>query len=325
MSAPMQLPEWIDATTSNYLEDFVPDGGSAVKFAVAMDGVTTTEITSAVIDRAREFGFLTASIDASTVRLGSIEKVLGAICDQLDLGDLVDRLVVSLLADEHWLAPTSGPGSLAERIAEANSVDVGVVVQTVRIPLTDRIYKNSEIAQDMRAAVLNLVQRRLAGGESMVTAFASISDWLGGRTTKIASLRDYQVRSKVTRANARFLLESLLQVIRLAGLPGLVVTVDISRFTSTDKVPDLVNYAKAALLDAYEVLREFVDATDELENLLMIVAAPLPFLDSNEKGRGLGRYPALYHRVYDEVRDRNLTNPLAALVRVGDPIPEVTA
>lgn len=323
MSAPMQLSEWVDATTTNYLEDFVPAGGAAVKFAVSTGGVTTTEISSAVVDRARGLGFLTASIDASVVKIGSIEKVFGAICDQLDLEGLIDTLVVNLLAEEHWISPAAGPGSLAERIAEANSVELGVVVQTVRIPLTDRIYRNSEIAQDVRAAVLNLAQRRLAGGEAMVTAFASISDWLGGRTTKIASLRDYQVRSKVTRANARFLFESLLQVIRLAGLPGLVVTIDISRFTQTNKIPGSMSYAKAALLDAYEVLREFVDATDDLENLLMVVVAPLPFLDTNEKGRGLGRYPALLNRVYDDVRDRNLTNPLAALVRVGDPIPEV--
>ena len=67
-------------------------------------------------------------------------------------------------------------------------------------------------------------------------------------------------------------------------------------------------------------LREFVDATDDLENFLMVVAAPMSFLDTNTKGRGLGRYPALYNRVYDEVRDRNLTNPLSALVRVGTPV-----
>jgi hypothetical protein len=98
------------------------------------------------------------------------------------------------------------------------------------------------------------------------------------------------------------------------------VTIDISRFLSSEKQPDQVNYAKASLLDAYEVLREFVDATDDLENFLMVVAAPMSFLDTNTKGRGLGRYPALYNRVYDEVRDRNLTNPLSALVRVGTPI-----
>lgn len=323
MSAPMQLTEWIDATASNYLEDFVPAGGAAVKFAVAMDGVSTTEITAAVTDRASELGFLTATIDAAQVKIGSIEQVLAAICDQIDLPSLIDQLTVNLLASEHWIAPVPGSAPLTDRIASANSVDGGMVLQTVRPILTERIYNDHEIAQDMRAAVISLVMRRLAGGESMITAFAAISDWLGGRTTKISSLRDYHIRSKVNRANGRFLFESLLHVVRLAGLPGLVVTVDISRFTATDKVPGRINYAKAGLLDGYEVLREFVDATDDLESFLMIVAAPLPFLDSNDRGRGIGRYPALLHRVYDDVRDRNLTNPLAALVRVGDPIPEV--
>jgi len=324
MSAPMELTEWIEATATNYLEDFVPEGGSAVKFAVAMDGVTTAQITEAVVDRAHALGFLTASIDSSKVKIGSIDKVLGAITDQIDLIDLIDRLTVNLMADEHWIAPAAGPEPLADRLAAANGLSPAMVVQAVRPQLENRIFKSHEIAPDMRAAIIGLTIRRLTGGEAEATAFAAISDWMSGRLSRISTVREYSIHSKVNRANARFLFESLLQVIRLAGIPGLIVTVDISRFTATDKVPGEVSYAKAALLDAYEVLREFVDATDDLEHFLMVVAAPKPFLDSNPKGRGLGRYPALFNRVYDEVRDRNLTNPLSALVRVGDPMTEVT-
>lgn len=323
MSAPMQLMDWVDATASNYLQDFVPAGGSAVKFAVAMDGVTTTEITESVTNRADELGFLTATIDSANVKIGSIEKVLAAITDQIDLYDLIDRLIVNLMADEHWIAPASGPEPLAERLAAANGLDAATVVQMVRPALQNRILRSHEIAQDMRAAIIGLALRRLSGGEAEVSAFAAISSWMGGRLNKISAVREFQVHSKVNRANARFLFESLLHVVHLAGIPGLVVTIDISRFTRTDKEPDQVNYAKAALLDAYEVLREFVDATDDLENFLLVVAAPLAFLDTNPKGRGLGRYPALFNRVYDEVRDRNLTNPLSALVRVGDATNEV--
>jgi len=319
----MQLMDWVDATASNYLQDFVPAGGSAVKFAVAMDGVTTTEITESVTNRADELGFLTATIDSANVKIGSIEKVLAAITDQIDLYDLIDRLIVNLMADEHWIAPASGPEPLAERLAAANGLDAATVVQMVRPALQNRILRSHEIAQDMRAAIIGLALRRLSGGEAEVSAFAAISSWMGGRLNKISAVREFQVHSKVNRANARFLFESLLHVVHLAGIPGLVVTIDISRFTRTDKEPDQVNYAKAALLDAYEVLREFVDATDDLENFLLVVAAPLAFLDTNPKGRGLGRYPALFNRVYDEVRDRNLTNPLSALVRVGDATNEV--
>jgi hypothetical protein len=67
-------------------------------------------------------------------------------------------------------------------------------------------------------------------------------------------------------------------------------------------------------MDAYEVLRQFVDATDELEGCLIGVLAPLEFLD--DERRGVERYTALKLRVWDEVRDRQRANPLAALVRL---------
>ena len=320
MSAPMQLTDWLDATASNYLEDFVPAGGSAVKFAIAMGDVSTSEITAGVSDRARDLGFLTATIDASRVKIGSIEKVLGSISAQIDLYDLIDRLIVNLMADQHWVAPATGPEPLAERLAASNGIDAESLALMARPALVQKIFRSDQIAQDMRSAILGLANERLIGGESMVTAFSTIGEWLTGNLTKISSVRRYQIHSKVNRGNARFLFESLLQVIKLAGIPGMVVTVDISRFLNSEKNPEQISYAKASLLDAYEVLREFVDATDDLENFLMVVAAPMSFLDTNTKGRGLGRYPALYNRIYDEVRDRNLTNPLSALVRVGTPI-----
>jgi hypothetical protein len=316
----MQLTDWLDATASNYLEDFVPAGGSAVKFAIAMGDVSTSEITAGVSGRARDLGFLTATIDASRVKIGSIEKVLGSISAQIDLYDLIDRLIVNLMADQHWVAPAPGPEPLAERLATSNGIDAESLALMARPALVQKIFRSDQIAQDMRSAILGLANERLIGGESMVTAFSTIGEWLNGNLTKISSVRRYQIHSKVNRGNARFLFESLLQVIKLAGIPGMVVTVDISRFLNSEKQPEQISYAKASLLDAYEVLREFVDATDDLENFLMVVAAPMSFLDTNTKGRGLGRYPALYNRVYDEVRDRNLTNPLSALVRVGTPI-----
>jgi hypothetical protein len=69
------------------------------------------------------------------------------------------------------------------------------------------------------------------------------------------------------------------------------------------------------VLDAYEVLRQLVDGTDELQGCLVVVVCPLEFL-GNEYGRGLAGYQALHMRVYDEVRDQNRVNPLAALIRL---------
>jgi hypothetical protein len=201
----MQLTDWLDATASNYLEDFVPAGGSAVKFAIAMGDVSTSEITAGVSDRARDLGFLTATIDASRVKIGSIEKVLGSISAQIDLYDLIDRLIVNLMADQHWVAPAPGPEPLAERLATSNGIDAESLALMARPALVQKIFRSDQIAQDMRSAILGLANERLIGGESMVTAFSTIGEWLTGNLTKISSVRRYQIHSKVNRGNARFL------------------------------------------------------------------------------------------------------------------------
>ena len=48
------------------------------------------------------------------------------------------------------------------------------------------------------------------------------------------------------------------------------------------------------------------------------VVVPAPeFIDTERGTRGMGAYEALMFRVIDEVRDRNLVNPMASLVRLG--------
>ena len=62
------------------------------------------------------------------------------------------------------------------------------------------------------------------------------------------------------------------------------------------------------------MLRQFIDGTDELEGLLLVVSVPPEFLTDTR--RGLNRYEALKLRIWDEVRDREYQNPLGALTRL---------
>jgi hypothetical protein len=70
------------------------------------------------------------------------------------------------------------------------------------------------------------------------------------------------------------------------------------------------------MLDAYEVLRQFIDGTDRLKGCLIVVFAAPEFLVVEPGSRGLGAYDALRLRVYDEVRDSRLANPMGAMVRL---------
>ena len=72
-------------------------------------------------------------------------------------------------------------------------------------------------------------------------------------------------------------------------------------------------YSKAAVLDAFEVLRQLIDSTDDLRGVLVLAVVPPELL--TDPNRGLS-YTALQLRVADEVRDRRRANPFAALVRL---------
>jgi hypothetical protein len=324
MTATMSLEDWVAATDDNYLSDFIREGGASVKFAIAMEGETTANISAAIRERAISNGYLTASIDSAKTKISSIEFVLASIADQIDLTTVVDGLIKTFASRVHWKLPDQfDSSSVQQQIADFNGVGVEVVSLELKGALQNQLMKSTLLTRDFKVAMTILALARLNGGDQFPVTLQTVSAWLGGHITKLSQLTNFSIHAKVSKANARNIFGSLLTGLALAGFPGLVVTVDISQLMNTQRDPERINYTKSALLDTYEVLREFIDATDDLEHLLMVVTAPATFLDLETSGRGIGRYQALRARVYDEVRDRNLANPMSALIRVGNESPEV--
>lgn len=64
-------------------------------------------------------------------------------------------------------------------------------------------------------------------------------------------------------------------------------------------------------MDAYEVIRQLIDSTDDLAGFLSVIVAS-PQLFEDEK-RGVKAYKALYERIWPDVRLRSKPNPLSAL------------
>jgi hypothetical protein len=98
----------------------------------------------------------------------------------------------------------------------------------------------------------------------------------------------------------------------------LVLDIDLARLAVGRRPPveqrEGVYYSKPAVLDAYEVLRQLIDATDALTAAMVVVVVPPELL--TDEVRGLPAYSALHLRVADEVRDRRRPNPYAGLVRL---------
>ena len=142
-------------------------------------------------------------------------------------------------------------------------------------------------------------------------------DWLRGDLRQITRLRSALIFRRIARHNARHFLCALPRWLVRCGHRGLVLDLDLTRLAVARRPPidDAVGfyYSKAAVMDSYEVLRQLIDATDELTSCCVAVLAPPSLL--TDESRGLGAYNALKLRIWDEVHDRRRDNPFSSLVR----------
>ena len=163
---------------------------------------------------------------------------------------------------------------------------------------------------------------RLRGGADAPITIRALTDWLTGLNLNVSAVKQYQIFNRITRTNARRLLESLIRWVRLAGFQGTLVLLDVARLAiPRNPRDDRPFYNNAVLLDAFEVLREFVDSTDRLTHCLIAVLPDSSFLDETS-GRGIASYQALELRIKDDVRAKEVVNPMAALVRLSTNAPE---
>lgn len=315
MTVAIDRDRWLDFVRTEYLDSFIREGGAAIKVVIDLGGADV-DLAETVADHAADAGYLTAVVDATVSRVHMIDHVFFAVAANIPWRESVEN-VVTRLAQSDGLVVADGDDPLLQRIAEGSDLEPQFVSLQLKRKIGEQIFKNRRLVKDFRVAVTQLATAALAGGQESDTTFGTITDWLTGRNRAIGAVKPYHIFSRISRTNARHFFESALSWVSLAGWPGLVLVMDIRRVTVARNPRDGgIYYTKAAVMDAYEVLRQYIDGTDRLTNCLIVVVADPEFLDDEPFGRGMGAYQALKFRVFDEVRDRDLANPMAALVRL---------
>lgn len=320
MSGTLTVEQWVDALDYHYLSEFVRAGGSTVKFGVCYSDVRPHEAMDQLRLRAEIGGYIVTSLSSAEVKVHLVEQIFASISDAVPWDKVCDNILIGFAKQNHWIVPEDFTSEgVVPQLEKFNDLGEQQISLELQRRIAKDVLQDRTLAKDFRVAMSWLLRARLKGGEDDQNMARDIKDWLGGRVKLISTMRRYQIFTKIHRTNARYLLGSLLAFVRRAGWPGIVVILDGYRLLERQRAIDgSVNYSTGTLLDAYEVFRQFIDSTDEFDGLMFSVLVPEPFLDLGSRGggRGLGRYPALESRVYDEVRDRYLANPLTALTRI---------
>jgi P-loop Domain of unknown function (DUF2791) len=249
-------------------------------------------------------------------KINLIDQLLFHVAGQIDWRGMAERFINRLCEREGYTPPDPSQRPFYERVAERNGIDLNIAKINLERALGEEVSKQPELAKDFRTAMTQLCLAQMRGGVDAPLIAQALIDWLTGRSPKINTVKRYQIFTRITRTNARHMLESLLRWVVMAGCPGTIILLDLARLAvAKNPRDDRIFYTTAMLYDAFEVLREFIDSTDRLTHCLIAVLPDASFLDETS-GRGIALYQALKLRIIDDVTAREVVNPMAALVRV---------
>lgn len=313
----LKYDEWMDIVCNEYLRDFVKRGGAAVKFVVPMEEIEERQVFDPLRQCSEKQDYLFVDVNAISTKIHMIDKLFHEVARQIDWDELAHSFVRKLFTKNGYELPIHREDFDLENIAAINKREEKFLRKDLNSWLEKEIFHDFEMSQEFRIAMIRLCLDQLNPAGPSPFLSNAVKEWLRGELRLISTLKEALIFQKIARHNARHMLFSLSHWLRINGKSGLVVMLDIRRYlTSTrSKNPDDgFFYSIPALLDAYEVLRQFIDGTDEMEGMLFIVLASRDFLTDDR--RGLNRYDALKLRIWDEVRDKRKQNPLASLVRL---------
>jgi hypothetical protein len=305
--------EWLLRLRDEYLRGFIPDGGSAVRVVVAEEAERHVAL-DAVCAAAVEEGYFVVRVDACLTRVHMMQEIFFAVAAQVDWDAEVDKYLRDLLSQQGIVMPEGIPLWNLVALAEANELPPSKLHGDMKRWVSNKVFDNKRLAREFRTAVTQLCASAISHDDVTVEQAGSVAEWLQGRKCSLSVLKKLQIFQRIGRHNARLLVHSLARWLHKAGYTGVCLVIDWSALEVHERGNGAISYSRAAVLDAYEVLRVFIDETDEAAHLLVLAFTGPGFTE--DPRRGLDAYDALKLRLVNDVRGVKRDNPLNAMVRV---------
>ncbi len=308
--------EWFQTIRQEYLQRYVGQGGSSVKFVVMPSEADRLQVQDQLVALAEKEHYTCVRVDAKDTKIHMMDKFFHEVSRRVPWDTLASQFVRRLLQENGYQIPEGKEDFSMAGVARMNERAEPLLRRDLNTWLERAIYRDTHMCQEFRMAMIRLCLGQMDSGAESPFMTEPVKAWLCGELRQISSLKEALIFQKIVRTNARYMFASLSRWLRLVGKTGLVVSLDLSRCLESKNAtsPEGLYYGVSATMDAYEMLRQFIDGTDELESLLLVVSVSPEFLTDTR--RGLSRYEALKLRIWDEVRDRQYQNPLGALIRL---------
>lgn len=284
-----------------YLREYIRAGGSKIKFVTGQPGSGKTHLLQLTSQLAEEENYVTADFSACDIWIHDFKEVYVEILRQSHIMDCLMRCGHHIIKDMGFDAQEIPEGMTFMDYLSHHDMGDAITKREIRLQLRSMFLENPLIDNNF-ALACSLITGGFLGhplleeqNKEMLLA------WLeGDKSVKLTALRALGLSpSRITKFNARHMLRSLAEVIRLAGYSGLFVTIDNLEILLNRSSLQPIHYTKLKREDTYESIRQLVDDIDSLKNIMFLFAFDRELLDNDNAG--IKSYQALWMRIQNEI------------------------
>ena len=290
-----------DFLRQHYLEEYIPQGGSKIKFVTGRTGRGKSHFARRMLQEAEELGYLTVSFSAKKIWLHDFREVYVEIIRQCGVERVLTGCAKTVIQELGFDAAEVGDvRHFMDFLTEKGENDP-LTRSEIRNALR-KLFTRNAILDSCFAGCCSLLTGDILGypvlepsNREMIKAFLE-----GDKSVKSAGMRSIGLSpAPVTKYNARHLLRSLSEIIHLGGFKGLLVVIDDMETLLSRSRENPVYYTRLRRDDSYESIRQLIDDIDSMHYIMFMLCFDRELLDNDNYG--IKSYQALWFRIQNEV------------------------
>lgn len=284
-----------------YLKEYICGGGSKIKFVTGQSGSGKTHLLELMSDIAGEENYVTADFSARDIWIHDFKEIYVEILGQCDIMGCLTRCSHRIVREMGFEYEEIPQGMTFMDYLFQNGMGDAITKREIRLQLKTMFLENPLIDNNF-ALACSLITGGLLGHPLLEEPNKEmLLSWLeGDKTVKLTALRSLGLSpGRITKFNARHMLRSLSEVVRLAGYAGLFITIDNLEILLNRSSLEPIRYTKLKREDTYESIRQLIDDIDSMKNIMFIFAFDRELLDHDNAG--IKSYQALWMRIQNEI------------------------
>ena len=290
-----------DFWEEKYLREYIRDGGSKIKFVTGRQGSGKTYFLQLTTKLARQENYKTVRFSARDVWMHDFREIYIEIFHQCDILDCLEAVSHHLIREMGFDVQEIPDGMRFIDYLSQNGMGDALTKREIRAQLK-QIFLDNPMLDNNFALACSMLTGSILGYPVLEEQNRELLlAWLeGDRTIKLSQLRAMDFYpSRITRYNARHMLRSLAEVIRMGGYSGLFIAIDDLEILISRSSLEPIHYTKMKREDTYESIRQLIDDIDSMKNIMFVYAFDRKLMD--DENAGLKSYQALWMRIQNEI------------------------